>query len=40
MTDLIRANRELVPNEIDVSDLQSEKHGDPRSSTLVAVTID
>jgi hypothetical protein len=37
---LNRFNRELDSNEIDVSDLQSEKHDEPRSSILLGITID
>jgi hypothetical protein len=37
--DLIRVNREFQPNEIDVNDLQSEKHDEPRISTLRGIKI-
>jgi hypothetical protein len=37
---LNRFNRELDSKEIDVSDLQSQKHDEPRSSTMLGATID
>jgi hypothetical protein len=38
--DSIRVNRELDSNEIDKSDLQSEKHSEQRISTLDGIIID
>jgi hypothetical protein len=38
--DSIRSNREFDSNEIDESDLQSEKHDDPRISTFRGISID
>jgi hypothetical protein len=38
--DSIRVNRELDSNEIDVSDLQLQKHDEPTISTLPGITID
>jgi hypothetical protein len=38
--DSIRFNRELDSNEIDESDLQLEKHDDPRISTLLGISMD
>jgi hypothetical protein len=36
----IRFNRESDSNEIDESDLQDEKHDDPRISTFRGISID
>jgi hypothetical protein len=36
----MRFNRELDSNEIDESDVQHEKHAEPRISTLLGITID
>jgi hypothetical protein len=36
----MRINREFDSNEIDESDLQREKHDDPRISTLRGISID
>jgi hypothetical protein len=38
--DSIRFNREFDSNEIDESDLQDEKHDDPRISTFRGISID
>jgi hypothetical protein len=38
--DSIRVNREFDSNEIDVSELHSEKHDKQRISTLHGITID
>jgi hypothetical protein len=39
-SDSIRVNREFDSNEIDESDLQYEKHFDPKISTLLGINID
>jgi hypothetical protein len=39
-SDSIRINREFDSNEIDESDLQSQKHDDPRISTDNGMAID
>jgi hypothetical protein len=36
----MRFNREFDSNEIDESDLQNEKHDDPRISTFRGISID
>jgi hypothetical protein len=38
--DSIRVNREFDSNEIDESDVHSEKHDEQRISTLRGITID
>jgi hypothetical protein len=38
--DSIRVNCEFDSNEIDESDLQDEKHDEPRISTVEGITID
>jgi hypothetical protein len=38
--DSIRVNREFDSNLIDESDLQYEKHSDPRISTFLGIKID
>jgi hypothetical protein len=38
--DLIRIKREFDSNEIDESELQPQKHDDPRISTLRGISID
>jgi hypothetical protein len=39
-SDSIHVNREFDSNEIDESDLQNEKHCDPRISTFLGIKID
>jgi hypothetical protein len=38
--DLMRIKRELDSNDIDESELQGEKHDDPRISTFRGISID